>query len=270
MRDVMGVRLGSMVKDKEEVWLCFDWKFSNQDEGMSRIKVRYGNRKFFSTLFKTGDIDSIMLLRWKNDANGHSYEIRKPEISHSDDLFRIDLTKEFAAMGMELYEDNGSTLKSKISGGYVSSEWIHVGEYGYYYTKYDDGEDSREFLKFCFAYPGVKIGNSLVTKIEIDTFDSTENMEPLYDFMRTVMDEPSAVVRYTEDEIAELFKKHFPRTMHIDIWCQDKLLSASIDHLGSPHRWFTKKDIVNEIRNYNLKKIEAESPLELVVKELGL
>ena len=70
MRDLMGVHLGSMVKGEEEVFLCFDWDSSNLDEGMSRIKARYGNRKFFSTLFKTKDIDSIMLLRWKNDADG--------------------------------------------------------------------------------------------------------------------------------------------------------------------------------------------------------
>ena len=276
MRDLMGVHLGSMVKGKEEVFLCFGWDSSNQDEGMSRIKARYGNRKFFSTLFKTKDIDSIVLLRWKNDAAGHSYEIRKPETRRSGDLIRLDLTKEFAAMGMELYGDKESNQKSQRGGGsshfYAESMWIHVGEHGYYYAEHVGGEDSRDCLNFRFAYTGIMIGNSLIAKIEVDTFDSIsdEDMEPLYDFMRTVMDEPSAVSRYTENELVELFTKHFPKTMHIDIWCKDKLLRTSIDHLGRPQRWFMKQDIVDGIRDYNSEKVEAEKPLELVVKELGL
>ena len=150
--------------------------------------------------------------------------------------------------------------------------WIHVGEHGYYYAEHVGGEDSRDCLNFRFAYPGIMIGNSLIAKIEVDTFDSIsdEDMEPLYDFMRTVMDEPSAVSRYTENELVELFTKHFPKTMHIDIWCKDKLLRTSIDHLGRPQRWFMKQDIVDGIRDYNSEKVEAEKPLELVVKELGL
>ena len=176
MRDLMGVHLGSMVKGKEEVFLCFGWDSSNQDEGMSRIKARYGNRKFFSTLFKTKDIDSIVLLRWKNDAAGHSYEIRKPETRRSGDLIRLDLTKEFAAMGMELYGDKESNQKSQRGGGsshfYAESMWIHVGEHGYYYAEHVGGEDSRDCLNFRFAYPGIMIGNSLIAKIEVDTFDS--------------------------------------------------------------------------------------------------
>ena len=41
-------------------------------------------------------------------------------------------------------------------------------------------------MDFCFAYPGLEIGNSVITKIEIATFDSVkgENMEPMYAFMR--------------------------------------------------------------------------------------
>ena len=34
--------------------------------------------------------------------------------------------------------------------------------------------------------------------------------------------------------------------------------------------WFMKQDIVDGIRDYNSEKVEAEKPLELVVKELGL
>lgn len=275
MRELMGVRLGSMVKGKGEVFLCFDWEQCDED-GANCIKARYGNRKFFTTLFKTKDIDSIMLLRWKNDANGHSYEMRKPEISRSGELLRIDLTKELTAMGMELKEDGESNLKAGRGGGishfYAESMWIHVGECGYYYAERGLGEDSRDYLNFCFAYPGLKIGNSLITKIEIDTFDSinNENVEPLYDFMRTVMDEPSSVNRYTESEIVELFTKHFPITMHIDIWCNDKLLRASIDHLGMPQRWFTKQAMVDGVRDSGAEILESKSPMDLLVKELGL
>ena len=41
-------------------------------------------------------------------------------------------------------------------------------------------------------------------------------------------------------------------------------------HLGRPQRWFMKQDIVDGIRDYNSEKVEAEKPLELVVKERGL
>ncbi len=275
MRDLMGVYLGNMVKGNEEVFLCFDWEQCDK-EGASCIKVRYGNRKFFTTLFKTKDLDSIILLWWKNDANGHGYEIRKPEISRSGDLIRLDLTKEIVAMGLEMKEAEGANQKSQRGGGsrhfYAESMWMHVGEYGYYYAERAGGEDSREYLNFCFVYPGVKIGNSVVKKIEIDTFDSIsdENVEPLYNFMRTVMDEASAVSKYSEDDLAELFTKNFPITMHIDIWCDDKLLRASIDHLGMPQRWFSRQNIVDGKRNYNSEVIETKTPLELVVKELGL
>ena len=105
MRELMGIHVGSMVEGKEEVFLCFDWE-QHDEEGASRIKVRYGNRKFFTTGFKTKDIDSIMLLCWKNDANGHHYEMRKPELRRDGDLIRMDLTKEFTAMGLESREAN--------------------------------------------------------------------------------------------------------------------------------------------------------------------
>ncbi|MDY5578004.1 MAG: hypothetical protein SPF70_11160 [Lachnospiraceae bacterium] len=275
MRELMGIHVGNIVEGKEEVFLCFDWE-QHDEKGASHIKVRYGNRKFFTTLFKTKDAGSIMLLRWKNDINGHCYEMKKPEISRNGDLIRVDLTKEFAAMGMKLREDNESNQKAQRGGGsshfYAESMWIHIGEQGYYYAERARGENSRDYLNFCFAYPGVKIGNSLVSKIEIDTFDSirNENMDPLYDFMNTVMDEMSAVSRYTEREVAELFTKHFPITVHIDIWCNDKLLRASIDHLGIPQRWFTRQDIVDGVRDCNSRIIESKSPLDMIVKELGL
>lgn len=282
MRKLMGVNIGIWVKEKEKVFLCFDWAY-REEEGASCIKARYGNRKFFTTIFKTKDTDSIMLLRWKNDPNGHSYEMRKPEISRRGDLIRLDLTKEFAAMGMELKE-NDELYQIFQSGGcsrsyydykrlrYGESRWINVGEHGYYYAECFGAEDSINYLNFCFAYPGVKIGNSLITKIEIQTFDSIscENMDPFYDFMGTVMDEPLAVSRYTEAELVQLFTKHFPLSMHMNIWCNDKLLRASIDHLGNPQFWFEKNDIVNGIIDYNSKRIETKTPLEMVVKELGL
>ena len=112
----------------------------------------------------------------------------------------------------------------------------------------------------------------MITKIEISTFDSTssENMEPMYEFMRTVMDDLLAVSRYTEEELTELFTNHFPETMHINIWCQDRLLRASIDHTGVPRWRFCREDIVDGVRNSNVPWIKAEKPLELVVKELGL
>ncbi len=271
MRDLMGVHIGGMVKNEEEVFLCFDWEQNREEEGRCRIKARYGNRKFFTTGFETKDIDSIMLLRWKNDANGHSYEMRKPETHRDGDLIRMDLTKEFAAMGLESREKDE---KAKRGGGSRNSraygDWIHIGECGYYQCVHDSwGED---YVDFCFAYPGLKIGNSVITKIEISTFDSTsgENMEPMYDFMRIVMDDLSAVSRYTAEELTELFTKHFPETMYINIWCEDKLLRASIDHKGVPRWRFCREDIVDGVRNSNTPWIQAEKPLELVVKELGL
>lgn len=270
MRDLIGIHVGGMVKDKEEVFLCFDWEQKSK-EGANSIKARYGNRKFFTTGFKTKDVDSIILLRWKNDANGHSYGIRKPDISRDGDLLRIDLTKEFAAMGLESKEPDE---KAKRGGGsshfYAYGNWIHIGECGYYEPVHDNWGENH--LDFCFAYPGLKIGNSSVAMIEISTFDSIkdENMEPMYDFMRTVMDDLSAVDRYTENELEELFTKHFPVSMHINIWCTDKVLRASIDHTGEPQRGFCRENIVNGVRDYNVSWTKADNPLELVVKELGL
>ena len=270
MRELIGVNIGGMVKEEEEVFLCFEWE-TNREEEAYPIKARYGNRKFFTTGFKTKDIDSIMLLRWKNDANGHSYEMRKPEIHKQGELIRIDLTKEFAVMGLESKEKEE---KAKRGGGSRNfrayGNWIYIGEYGYYQCIHDSwGED---YLDFCFAYPGLKIGNSVITKIEISTFDSTkgENMKPMYDFMREVMDDLSTVSRYTEKELAELFTNHFPETMYINIWCQDKLLRASIDHKGEPRWRFCKEDIVDGVRNSAVPWIKNPKPLELVVKELGL
>ncbi len=270
MRELMGIHVGSMVEGKEEVFLCFDWE-QYDEEGASHIKVRYGNRKFFTTGFKTKDIDSIMLLCWKNDANEHRYEMRKPELRRDGDLIRIDLTKEFTAMGLKSRESNE---KAKRGGGsshfYAYGNWIHVGECGYYESVHDNWGENH--LNFYFAYPGLKIGNSLMTQIEISTFDSIkdENMEPMYDFMRIVMDDLSVVDRYTENELVELLTKHFPITMHINIWCNDKVLRASIDHTGEPQRRFCRENIADGVRAYNTTWIKTDNPLELVVKELGL
>ena len=270
MRELMGIHVGSMVEGKEEVFLCFDWE-QHDEEGASHIKVRYGNRKFFTTGFKTKDIDSIMLLCWKNDANEHRYKMWKPELRRDGDLIRMDLTKEFTAMGLESREANE---KAQRGGGsshfYAYGNWIHIGECGYYESVHDNWGENH--LNFCFAYPGLKIGNSLITQIEISTFDSIkdEKMEPMYDFMRSVMDDLSAVSRYTENELVELFTKHFPITMHINIWCNDKVLRASIDHTGEPQRRFCRENIADGVRDYNTTWIKTDNPLELVVKELGL
>lgn len=60
-------------------------------------------------------------------------------------------------MGIELKEDNESNQKAKRGGGsshfYAKSMWIHVGEHGYYYAEHARGEDSRDYLNFCFEYP---------------------------------------------------------------------------------------------------------------------
>lgn len=271
MRDLMGIHIGGMVKDEEEVFLCFDWEQNREEEGLSRIKARYGNRKFFTTGFITKDMDSIMLLRWKNDENGHVYEMRKPELRRDGDLIRMDLTKEFASMGLQSKE---ADEKAKRGGGSSNfrayGNWVHIGEYGYYESEHDSWGENH--LNFYFAYPGLEIGNSVITKIEINTFDSisNENMEPMYDFMRTVMDDLSAVSRYAAEELAELFTKHFPETMYINIWCIDKLLRASVDHTGVPRWRFCREDIVNGVRNSDAPWVENKKPLELVVKELGL
>ena len=271
MRELKGIYLGYKIKQKEEVFLCFDSEQGCEEEGLYRIKARYGNRMFFSTGYKTRDIDSIMLLRWKNDANGPSYEMRKPKLCKDGDLIRIDLVKEFIAMGLE---PNEPYEKAKRGGGcshfYDYGNWIYIGEYGYYQIEHDNWEENH--ANFYFAYPGLKIGNSLISKIEIDTFDSVtgEKMEPMYHFIRTVMDDLSAVNRYTKDELIELFTKHFPVTMYINIACKDKSLIANINHTGEPQRGFLKKNIVDGVRDYNTKWIKIEKPLELVVKELGL
>ena len=100
-----------------------------EEEGLCHIKARYGNRKFFTTGFKTKDVDSIMLIRWKNDANGHSYEMRKPEMCKDGDLLRMDLTKEFAAMGLESKEKDEKAKRGGGSSNFRAyGEWIHVGE----------------------------------------------------------------------------------------------------------------------------------------------
>ena len=271
MRDLIGIHIGGMVKEDEDVVLCFKWEENREEDERCRIKARYGNRKFFTTGFETKDMDSIMILRWKNDVNGHSYEMRKPEIYRDGELVRMDLTKEFAAMGLESKEESEKAKRGGGSSNFRAyGNWIHIGECGYYQCVHDSwGEDH---LDFCFAYPGLKIGNSVITKIKIDTFDSTNNekMRPMYDFMRMVMDDLSAVSRYTIGELKELFINHFPETMYINIRCQDRLLRASIDHTGVPRWRFCKEDIVDGVRNYNAPWIKAEKPLELVVKELGL
>ena len=271
MRDLIGIHIGGMVKGEEEVFLCFDWESNREKEGVCCIKARYGNRKFFTTGFGTKDIDSIMLLHWKNDADGHVYEMRKPKLQKDGDLLRMDLTKEFTAMGLESSEPNE---KAKRGGGtshfYAYGNWTYVGEHGYYRMVHDNWGENH--LDIYFAYPGLKIGNSTITKIEIDTFDNIkgENMEPMYAFMRTVMDDLSAISKYTTEELKELFTGHFPETMHIDIWCTDKLLRASVDHLGEPRWRFCREDIVDGVRNSNVPWIANPKPLELAVKELGL
>ena len=271
MRDLIGVHIGGMVKDEEEVILCFNWESNREAEGRCHIKARYGNRKFFTTGFETKDMDSIMILRWKNDANGHSYEMRKPKLVQDGNLIRMDLTKEFAAMGLESKE---ADEKAKRGGGSSNfrayGNWIHIGEYGYYEAVNDSWGETH--LNFHFVYPGLEIGNSTITKIEIETFDSIkgENMDSMYAFMRNVMDDLSAVKKYTTEELKELFTKHFPETMYINIWCMDKLLRASVDHKGVPRWRFCREDIVDGVRNSGAPWIKAEKPLELVVNELGL
>lgn len=269
MRELIGVHIGGMVKGEVQALLCFEWNLD--EENASHIKARYGNRKFFTTLFKAKNEGSIILLQWKNDVNGHIYEIRKPKLSKDGDLLRMDLTKEFSIMGLESKELND---KSKRGGGcnhfYAHGNWVHIGEQGYYESYNDNfGEN---YLNFYFAYPGLKIGNSFITKIEIETFDSikNDNMEPMYDFMRTVMDDLSAVNRYTVGKLVELFTEHFPRTMFIEVWCNDKLLRASVDHMGEPRWRFCREDIVDGVRDKNAPWIKHPKPLELVVKELGL
>ncbi len=59
MRELIGIHGGNMIEGKEEVFLCFDWEQHDKEEA-SHIKVRYGNRKFFTTGFKTKDIDGII------------------------------------------------------------------------------------------------------------------------------------------------------------------------------------------------------------------
>ena len=270
MRDFIGIHIGGMVKDEEVVFLCFKWEQNREQEGLCYIKARYGNRKFFTTGFGTKDMDSIMILRWKNDANGHSYEMRKPELVQNGDLIRMDLTKEFAVMGLESRESDERAKRGGGSSNFRAyGNWIYVGECGYYQRVHDNWGENH--LDFCFAYPGLKIGSSVITKIEIDTFDSTdnENMAQMYEFMRTVMDDLSAVSRYTAKELTELFTNHFPETMYMNIWCQDKLLRASIDHKGVPRWRFCREDIVDGVRNSAAPWIKAEKPLEMVIKELG-
>ena len=270
MRELIGIHIGGMVKDEEEVFLCFDWE-TDDKENASSIKARYGNRKFFTTGFKTKNVDSIMLLRWKNDAQGHVYESRTPELRRDGDLLRMDLTKEFKAMGLESKEADEKVKRGGGSSNYRAyGNWIHIGEGGYYEAVNDSWGET--YLNFNFAYPGLEIGNSTITKIEIETFDSVkgENMEPMYEFMKTVMDDLTAVKQYTAEELKELFTRHFPETMYINIWCTDKLLRASVDHKGTPRWRFCREDIVDGVRNSETPWIENPKPLELIVKELGL
>ena len=270
MRELIGVHVGGMVKEEEEVVLCFDWE-TDDKENASSIKARYGNRKFFTTGFKTKNIDSIMLLRWKNDANGHVYEMRKPKLSMDGDLIRMDLTKEFEVMGLESKEASEKAKRGGGSSNYRAyGNWIHIGECGYYEPTHDNWGENH--VDFYFAYPGLEIGNSIITKIEIDTFDSIKNerMNPMYDFMKIVMDDLTAVKKYTAEELKGLFTEHFPETMYINIWCTDKLLRASVDHKGEPRWRFSREDIVDGVRNSGAPWIKNPKPMELVVKELGL
>lgn len=270
MRDLIGVYVGGPGKKREEIFLCFDWE-QNDKENASAIKVRYGNRKFFTTGFKTKKEDSIILLRWKNDAEGHVYDIRKPELKRDGEILRMDLTKEYTAMGLDSGEEKE---KAKRGGGsshfYAYGNWIHIGEQGYYEAEHDSWGETH--LNFHFAYPGLKIGNSTITKIEIATFDSVkgENMEPMYAFMRRVMDDLTAVKEYTTKGLKELFTKHFPETMYIEIWCMDKRLRASVDHKGEPRWRVCREDIVDGVKIQNTSWIANPKPLELITEELGL
>ena len=137
-----------------------------------------------------------------------------------------------------------------------------------------EGKSSLNFSEFCSLFRKGYQQDDLLIKIFYSTFISSdikdENMEPMYDFMRSVMDDLSAVSKYTENELVELFTKHFPITMHINIWCNDKVLRASIDHTGEPQRRFCRENIVDGVRDYNTPWVKTDNPLELVVKELGL
>ena len=192
------------------------------------------------------------------------------ELKRDGEILRMDLTKEYATMGLGIEEKE----KAKRGGGsrhfYAYGNWIHIGEQGYYETVNDSWGETH--LKFHFAYPGLEIGNSVITKIEIETFDSVkdENMEQMYAFMRTVMDDLSAVKDYTSEELKESFTKHFPETMYIEIWCMDKVLRASVDHKGEPRWRFCREDIVDGVKIQNTSWIANPKPLELIVEELGL
>ena len=269
MRDVRRIDIGRLLKNEEEVYLCFEEKSSAEKEGRT-IKAYYGNEKFFTTIYETKDIDSIMLLHLRNDENGYSYEMRRPEISLDADFVSLDLIKELTAMGLQLEESNENNQDFLC---YQFGNQMSVGKYGYYKSEMlNVSMLMRYYLKCYFSYSGVKIGNSLVTKIEISTYDGIENeiLEPLYEFLRTIMDDLSAVNRYTEKELVELLTKHVPVSMHMDIWCKDKLIRASIDDRGPSQRSFCREDIVDGVINSNSSWIKTENPLELVVKELGL
>ena len=68
-------------------------------------------------------------------------------------------------------------------------------------------------------------------------------MDPLYDFMGTVMDEPSEVSRYiyrSGGPFYKIFSKYYAYR-YLE---NDKLLRVSIDHLGMPQRWIMRQNIV--------------------------
>ncbi len=276
MKERMGVQLGKIIRGSDNVVLCFDW-FQGGDENGCRIKVRCGSRKFLQTLFRTETSESVEIVHWRNSGGEYLYEIKNPEVLKKNGLLRLDLTKELSAMNVELcegeeFEQGFNYIKGSDRCPYIESEWIYVGEYGFYYSSWSWNDIGRNDLHFCFAPPGAQILNRRVREIKIDTFDSIsdENMEPFYEYMDCLMDYASASGKYTEETVTALFLKNLPPALHMDILCEDRCLTMSVNHLGDPRAWFCRcdVDVENGRKKADTGKMAMDNPMERMVAEL--
>ena len=273
MLDLEGVNLSLLIKGDEEVFLCYERLRDSDQKGLT-IKARCDNRKFLRTCSKTGDSDSIRLLIWKNSGANSIYQMINPDITIEKDFVKIDLEKEFASLGVTMYEGeefNSRYLMTRGRFPLTCAEGIpvSVGTYGYYYTRHTWLDCSNYDLYFRFASPGVKIFRNRVREIKIDTFDGISRMDEFYEFINSVMDGSLECTGYSEEKLTELMKNHLPKSMYIELTCENRVLRAGIDHLGGePRRWFESYAVENEEKIDYTGRIASEDPLENVIYEL--
>ena len=146
---------------------------------------------------------------------------------------------------------------------------VSVGTYGFHYTRYTWLDCSKYDLYFRFVSPGVKIFRNRVREIKIDTFDGISRMDEFYEFINSVMDGSLECPEYSEEKLTELIKNHLPKSMYIELTCENRVLRAGIDHLGGePRRWFESYAVENGEKVDCTGRIASEDPLGNILIEL--